>query len=279
MAQAMCTRSLASLSLARPSLKVQRGSVAQKVAGRRLTVSAVKSESESCEIQRQQECIATSMAASVFAALATAPSASAAQAVAELAADNRPLVLASLMLPAVGWVLFNILKPGLNQLDKMRASKVAIGALGLGALAALTAEDAQAAQEMATLAADNRPLILLFVLGPAVGWVLFNIARPAFNQISKMVNAQPSAPKKGGKAKRGVLGAIGLSSAMALIPENADAAQEMATLAADNRPLILLFVMGPAVGWVLFNIARPAFNQINKMVGASQSSAPSKKKK
>jgi len=119
-------------------------------------------------------------------------------------------------------------------------------------------------------------LILLFVLGPAVGWVLFNIARPAFNQISKMVNAANSgaAPAKKpasrfSKAKKGVIGAIGLSSAMALIPENAEAAQEMATLAADNRPLILLFVMGPAVGWVLFNIARPAFNQISKMVNAA----------
>jgi photosystem II PsbY protein len=102
--------------------------------------------------------------------------------------DSRGLVLLGILLPAIGWVLFNILQPGLNQLSKMRSSKGLIGAAGLGATAAsmMAVPDAEAAQEITQLAADNRPLILLFILLPAVGWVLFNILQPALNQLNKM---------------------------------------------------------------------------------------------
>jgi len=104
--------------------------------------------------------------------------------------DSRGLVLLGILLPALGWVLFNILQPGLNQLSKMKSIKgLVIGAAGLGAAASsmmAAAPDAEAAQEITQLAADNRPLILLFILLPAIGWVLFNILQPALNQLNKM---------------------------------------------------------------------------------------------
>ncbi len=67
------------------------------------------------------------------------PQASAAQEIATLAADSdsRGLVLLGILVPAVAWVLYNILQPGLNQLDKMRSSKAVVGALGLGAVSSM----------------------------------------------------------------------------------------------------------------------------------------------
>ncbi|XP_024532492.1 photosystem II core complex proteins psbY, chloroplastic [Selaginella moellendorffii] len=212
------------------------------------------------------------LAGAVFAALASVESASAAQqAVAELAAgadsDSRGLALLVPLVPAVGWVLFNILRPGLNQFERMKNAKgVAIGLGGLGAMAALAASTpphaaAAAAREIAELAeSDSRGLAVLGVLVPAIGWVLYNILRPALNQFDRM------------KASKGVIGAIGIGAAAAAAglggaPETeAAAAQEIASIAeSDNRGLLLLLVILPAIGWVLFNILKPALNQLNNM--------------
>lgn len=77
----------------------------------------------------------------------------------------------------------------------MRTEKgVLIGlGLGLGGLAAsgllLSAQQAQAS-EIAMIAekagSDNRGQLLLFVILPAIGWVLFNILQPALNQLNRM---------------------------------------------------------------------------------------------
>ncbi len=59
-------------------------------------------------------------AASLFAA----QQASAASEIAQLAkSDNRPLIIATLFIPVVGWVGFNILGPALNQAAQMAKSK------------------------------------------------------------------------------------------------------------------------------------------------------------
>jgi len=207
----------------------------------------------------------TALAASLFSMLATSPSAHAAQEVMTLAADARPALLLFPLAAAIGWVLFNILQPGLNQFNKMRGAKAVVGGLGLGAAASLFATpSADAAQEFAQLAegADYRPLILLVVLGPAVGWVLFNILQPALNQFKKMTN------------KKGVIGAIGLGAAASALagPSSADAAQEFAQLAegTDSRPLILLLVLAPALGWVAFNILKPALRQLEQALAKNK---------
>ena len=70
------------------------------------------------------------------------------------------------------WVLFNILGPLQNQLDAMGDKKkrsVAAG-LGLGAASLLAAQNAEAAQQVADLAAgDNRFGTIAFLALPVVG--------------------------------------------------------------------------------------------------------------
>lgn len=217
-----------------------------------------------------QDLFAKTLAGSLFATLANTGSAAAAQEVMQIAeGDARPLILLVVLLPAVGWVLFNILKPALNQINKMRGAKSMVGALGLGAAASLlAAPEADAAQQIAQLAVDSRPLLLLTVLVPAVGWVLFNILKPALNQVNKM------------KGAKSVAGAVGLGAAASLLAApQADAAQEVAQLAADARPLILLVVLLPAVGWVLFNILQPALRQVGNMIAKnSEDNTPKKRR-
>ncbi|KAH9326885.1 hypothetical protein KI387_007063, partial [Taxus chinensis] len=142
---------------------------------------------------------AMAMGAAFVAALSTCDSAFAAQQVMELAAnDNRGTLLLFTLVPAIGWVLYNILQPALNQINRMRNAKGLVACAGLGAGGAAAAflygpgEASAEAQEVINLAAeaaagsDNRGLLLLLVVSPAILWVLFNILQPALNQINKM---------------------------------------------------------------------------------------------
>ncbi|KAJ0242904.1 Photosystem II core complex proteins psbY [Hirschfeldia incana] len=148
----------------------------------------------------------TALAGAVFSALSYSEPALAAHQISELAAaaqgsDNRGLALLLPIVPAIGWVLFNILQPALNQINKMRASKGLVAGLGIGGglaasgLLAMTPEaSASMMNEMAAVAEaaakveDNRGQLLLFVVAPALLWVLYNILQPALNQLNKMRN-------------------------------------------------------------------------------------------
>lgn len=135
----------------------------------------------------------TAIAGAIFSTLSSCDPALAAQQIAEIAeGDNRGLALLLPIIPAILWVLFNILQPALNQLNRMRSSKGVIIGLGLGGLAAsgfmLTPH--ASASEIATLAdtasSDNRGQLLLFVVTPAILWVVYNILQPALNQLNRM---------------------------------------------------------------------------------------------
>lgn len=122
----------------------------------------------------------------------------AAQQISEIAAaaeggDNRGLALLLPLIPAIGWVLFNILQPALNQINRMRSTKGVIVGLGLGlgglGILGFTPEASAAAEEVAAIAeaaSDNRGQLLLFVVAPAILWVLYNILQPALNQLNRM---------------------------------------------------------------------------------------------
>ena len=79
--------------------------------------------------------------------------------------------------------------------------------LGLGAaLSMLSVEGANAATELAQIAAsDNRVAILGTLFVPALGWVAFNMLQPTLNQFDAMAekadNANPSASPSKGKRK------------------------------------------------------------------------------
>ena len=160
-------------------------------------------------------------------------------------ADGRPAILLLPLAAAIGWVLFNIAGPTLNQIDNMSKKS---GLVGAGLASLFVASQANAATEVMTVA-DGRPAILLLPLAAAIGWVLFNIAGPTLNQIDNM------------SKKSGLVGA-GLASLF--VASQADAATEVMTVA-DGRAGILAFPVLAALGWVLFNIAGPTKNQIDNM--------------
>lgn len=139
---------------------------------------------------------AAAIAGAIFSTLSSSDAAFAAQQIADIAdGDNRGLALLLPISAAIAWVLFNILQPALNQLNRMRSEKAIIVGLGIGgalAAAGLMSPDSASANELAVIAdatassTDSRGLLLLFVVAPAIGWVLFNILQPAVNQINRM---------------------------------------------------------------------------------------------
>ncbi|XVF85116.1 hypothetical protein PTKIN_Ptkin17bG0092500 [Pterospermum kingtungense] len=135
----------------------------------------------------------TAIAGAIFSTLSSCDPAFAAQQIAEIAeGDNRGLALLLPIIPAIAWVLFNILQPALNQLNRMRSDKGVIVGVGLGGLAAtgLMATPEASASEIAMIAdaasSDNRGTLLLFVVAPALLWVAYNILQPALNQLNRM---------------------------------------------------------------------------------------------
>lgn len=132
----------------------------------------------------------TAIAGAIFSTLSSCDPALAAQQIAEIAeGDNRGLALLLPLIPAIAWVLFNILRPALNQLERMRETKgVIIGLGGLAASGFMSTPHASASEiaAIADAANDNRGQLLLFVVLPAILWVLYNILQPALNQINRM---------------------------------------------------------------------------------------------
>ncbi|XP_010248759.1 PREDICTED: photosystem II core complex proteins psbY, chloroplastic-like [Nelumbo nucifera] len=135
----------------------------------------------------------TAIAGAIFSTLSSCDAALAAQQIAEIAeGDNRGLALLLPIIPAIAWVLFNILQPALNQINRMRSSKGILVGLGVGGLAAsrFVSPPSASASEIAMIAdassSDNRGTLVLIVVAPAILWVLYNILQPALNQINRM---------------------------------------------------------------------------------------------
>ena len=70
----------------------------------------------------------------------------------------------------------------------------------------------------------------------------------------------------------GIGGGLAASGLLTMTPEaSASMVNEMVAVAEaaakveDNRGQLLLFVVAPALLWVLYNILQPALNQLNKM--------------
>lgn len=243
---------------------VQRSAMKAQVSGAKAVLPVRRSINRLAVVaQAQKPAFEAGKLMAVAAAASTALVASNAQAateVAQLAAgDNRPVILASLLVPALGWVGFNIFSSLQGQIDNMKEFKdnAVTGAIGLTAASMLLAENAQAATEVAQLAAgDNRIGIIATLFLPALGWVAFNIFSGLQGQIENMRDFKD----------RGVAGAVGLGAASLLFADSAQAASEVAQLAAgDNRPVILASLLVPALGWVGFNIFSSLQGQLDNM--------------
>ncbi|CAL5009722.1 unnamed protein product [Urochloa decumbens] len=189
---------IATMALLKPAAKIAaRAAPPPSTSG---GVSLRSLPTKKCSLSVSASPAAAAMAGAFFHALSTSDAALAAQRVADVAAaadagsDNRGTLLLFVVAPAIGWVLYNILQPALNQLNRMRSQAVIAG-VGLGAAAAAgmacAPEASAAVQDLAAVAAaapadDNRGLLLLIVVAPAIGWVLFNILQPALNQLNRM---------------------------------------------------------------------------------------------
>ena len=156
--------------------------------------------------------------------------------------DTRPLVPASLF----------------SFPNAQTAALTLAGALSLGA------QQASAAPvELAQVAGvDSRALVFLVILGPALGWVAFNILQPGLNQLNDM-------QVKNAKGKKSVPLGLGLSAAALLgMPEQADAATELMQTALDAR-IVIFGAFVPVLGWVAYNILGPGLNQLEDMQKAA----------
>ena len=110
-----------------------------------------------------------------------------------------------------------------------------------------------------------------------LGWVAFNIGAPALRQIDAMGD-KPTKGKAPVKRRSIAAGLTALTTAALLaLPETANAAQELGQLA-DSRPLVLLGLGLPVLGWVAFNIGAPALRQIDAMGDKPKGKAPVKRR-
>jgi photosystem II PsbY protein len=154
-------------------------------------------------------------------------------------------------------------------------------AVSTAAASLIYSGNANAAQELVSLAeGDNRIGVIASLFVPALAWVGFNMLQPILNQagleahmlndLSDMSNTLhgflqlDKMTEKKDSAKRSITAAIGLGAAASLLlAENADAATEVAQLAAsDNRVGVIATLFVPALGWVGFNMLQPAKNQV-----------------
>ena len=105
--------------------------------------------------------------------------------------DARILIFGAFV-PVLGWVAYNILKPGLNQIEDMQKKNaktrgVAAGVTGLSAAALLgMPEQADAATELMQTAGLDARILIFGAFVPVLGWVAYNILKPGLNQIEDM---------------------------------------------------------------------------------------------
>ncbi|ABO98878.1 possible psbY, PSII-Y, photosystem II polypeptide [Ostreococcus lucimarinus CCE9901] len=219
------------------------------------------------DVVRRGQTAAMATAASMF----FADRADAAQELMQTALDGRPLIFLAVFGPVLGWVAYNILSPGLRQLENMQAvnakssKKRAAGALagGLTASALMGMPEASdAAQNVADLAGIDGRIAIFFVFAPVLGWVAYNILGPGLRQFEDM--------QKAAAKKKGVLAGAGLSAAALMgMPEASDAAEQLGELAGIDGRIAIFFVFAPVLGWVAYNILGPGLRQFEDMQKAA----------
>ena len=124
----------------------------------------------------------------------------------------------SVLVPVLGWVAYNILGPGLNQLEDMQ--KAAAKKKGVAAGVGLSAAALLGMPEQADAATEPMQTALTRASSSSVRSCLcsarYNILGPGLNQLEDM--------QKAAAKKKGVAAGVGLSAALLGTPEQADAA-------------------------------------------------------
>lgn len=97
--------------------------------------------------------------------------------------------------PVLAWVAYNILGPGLNQLEDMnkknaKKKRAVITGMGAGLSAAsmmALPEQADAAEAViGNMAGIDGRIAIFFVFAPVLAWVAYNILGPGLNQLEDM---------------------------------------------------------------------------------------------
>ena len=178
--------------------------------------------------------------------------------------DSRALVFLVILGPALGWVAYNILGPGMNQLNDMQVKnskekKAAPLGFGLSAAALLgMPEQADAATELMQTAGLDARIIIFGAFVPVLGWVAYNILGPGMKQMEDM--------QKSNAKKKAIVTGLGLSAAGLLgMPEQADAATELMQTAGLDARIIIFGAFVPVLGWVAYNILGPGMKQMEDM--------------
>jgi photosystem II PsbY protein len=142
--------------------------------------------------------VAAGLGLSAAALLGMPEQADAATELMQTAGLDARIIIFGAFVPVLGWVAYNILGPGLNQLEDMQkaaAKKKGVAAgLGLSAAALLgMPEQADAATELMQTAGLDARIIIFGAFVPVLGWVAYNILGPGLNQLEDM---QKAAAKK-----------------------------------------------------------------------------------
>jgi len=113
--------------------------------------------------------------------------------VSNLAGIDGRIAIFFVFAPVLGWVAYNILGPGLNQLEDMQKKNakkrgIVAGLTGLSAASLMAMpEQADAAEQVVgNLAGIDGRIAIFFVFAPVLGWVAYNILGPGLKQLDDM---------------------------------------------------------------------------------------------
>ncbi len=138
--------------------------------------------------------VATTSGALGFAQSSFASTTQSEEVVSNLAGIDGRIAIFFVFAPVLGWVAYNILGPGLKQLDDMQVKNakrkgIVGGAIGsaLGASLTMQPESADAAEQVVgNLAGIDGRIAIFFVFAPVLGWVAYNILGPGLKQLDDM---------------------------------------------------------------------------------------------
>ncbi|KAI4330172.1 hypothetical protein MLD38_028475 [Melastoma candidum] len=106
------------------------------------TASASSQRVISLEAAKQGLSASSALAGAMFATIAASEPALAAQQIAEITdGDGQGTALLLPIIPALVWVLYNILQPALNQLNRMCETKGVVVGLGFGGIGVFDSKD------------------------------------------------------------------------------------------------------------------------------------------
>ena len=137
--------------------------------------------------------VATTSGALGFAQSSFASTTQPEEVVSNLAGIDGRIAIFFVFAPVLGWVAYNILGPGLNQLEDMQKKNantrgIVAGLTGLSAASLMAMpEQADAAEQVVgNLAGIDGRIAIFFVFAPVLGWVAYNILGPGLKQLDDM---------------------------------------------------------------------------------------------